>query len=309
MSSYLSGLLTTTTSRYASLRSLIPSSASENDGDTPDDTHLCRVLRAYYVEKGRSFPSWLPPDPKSAQPVQPVYNTPSNVGAGYGGLNHGGGGNKLGSLWDSQPAANNLAPPSLRQQGRGASANSMRGGLSARDPYSRSQTTPPVEHVQARPLPSQRAGSYQTTGAMTSTPPPGAGAGSTAQERLKARLWGAARAASPNLTAGASSGPAKQPGLAGVVRQATFEKEKVYNNAAGMGTGGGTGGYGDGSGSRGAGRSGDRPFVAATAPWASTEDQFSGGSYGGGGGRTGISNGSASASRAGGLPSGPRSMR
>lgn len=271
MSSYLSGLLTTTTSRYASLRSLIPSSASEADGDTPDDTHLCRVLRAYYIEKGRALPSWLPPDPRSAQPAQNLYGQPtSNVGAGYGGLNAsgGGGGNKLGSLWDREPS-NGPAPTqptSLRQQGRGPSSNNLRGGHAARDPMIRSQTTTSAETVQARPLPSQKAGSYQT-----STPPPSAGSGS-AQDRLKQRLWGAARAANPVVSAPPNqSAPAQQ--------QRTP-----------------------------AGRDGDRPFVAATAPWASTEDEYARGGYGRG--RTGLPNGLALPRRpGGGLPNGPRTMR
>ena len=57
----------------------------------------------------------------------------------------------------------------------------------------------------ARPLPSQRVGSYQSfqstgSGRVDPSPPPssgGGGGGGTAQERLKARLWGGARAASP----------------------------------------------------------------------------------------------------------------
>ncbi|KAI5292305.1 hypothetical protein KEM56_006336, partial [Ascosphaera pollenicola] len=44
--------------------------SGEADGDTEDDTHVCRVLRAYYIEKGQHFPSWLPPDPKAPPPVQ-----------------------------------------------------------------------------------------------------------------------------------------------------------------------------------------------------------------------------------------------
>ncbi|KAJ9641991.1 hypothetical protein H2199_005206 [Coniosporium tulheliwenetii] len=63
MSSYLTSLYTTTTSRYASLRRNLLS--SEEDGDTEDDSHISRVLRAYYTEKGRPFPPWLPPDPKA----------------------------------------------------------------------------------------------------------------------------------------------------------------------------------------------------------------------------------------------------
>lgn len=33
--------------------------ANEDDGDPKDDTHVCRVLRSYYAEKGRPIPWWL----------------------------------------------------------------------------------------------------------------------------------------------------------------------------------------------------------------------------------------------------------
>ena len=62
MSSWYSNLLTKTSSQISNLRSTLL--YSEADGDTDDDTHVCRVLRNYYVEKGRPFPPWLPPDPK-----------------------------------------------------------------------------------------------------------------------------------------------------------------------------------------------------------------------------------------------------
>ncbi|OBT58998.1 hypothetical protein VE04_00810 [Pseudogymnoascus sp. 24MN13] len=105
MSSYLSNLLTTTSTRYASLRNLLPT--GEADGDTPDDTHICRVLRAYYTEKGRAFPPWLPPDPKAAPPPQvQQQNYGAPVGAGYGNLaNAGSSGNKLTSLWDNKASS------------------------------------------------------------------------------------------------------------------------------------------------------------------------------------------------------------
>ncbi|KID61344.1 major facilitator superfamily transporter sugar, partial [Metarhizium hybridum] len=90
MTSWYSNILTRTTSQISSLRSTLL--ASENDGDTEDDTHVCRVLRNYYGDKGRPLPSWLPPDPK-APPApaaqQPLYVQPQ-VGARYGGLQTGG---------------------------------------------------------------------------------------------------------------------------------------------------------------------------------------------------------------------------
>ncbi|KAI4171337.1 MAG: hypothetical protein LQ348_006939, partial [Seirophora lacunosa] len=77
MSSYipsLTTLVTTTTSRYTSaLRQRIAagaSSTSESDdlyADSPDASHVSRVLRAYYREKtppGQPLPEWLGVDPR-----------------------------------------------------------------------------------------------------------------------------------------------------------------------------------------------------------------------------------------------------
>lgn len=173
MSSWYSNLLTKTSSQISNLRTTLL--ASEADGDTEDDTHVCRVLRNYYGEKGRPFPPWLPPDPKApaqAAPIQPLYaqsqgNRPSQPGA-----------SGMSSLWDTgaaqQQAAQQQAPQSLRV-GRGG-----HGGAG----------------VQRRPLPGDRAGSYQ--GPPASAPP----AGASAQDRLRQRLWGSggARTVSPGQT-------------------------------------------------------------------------------------------------------------
>ncbi|KAM0713980.1 hypothetical protein Q7P37_010944 [Cladosporium fusiforme] len=172
MSSYLSSLLTNTTSRYASLRRTLLS--NEEDGDTPDDSHISRVLRAYYTEKTRPYPPGCPPTPTTAAPkprspsaatqsAMPPPQAPQSLRAGRRAPQSGGGGGTV--------PASSLAPP-----------------------------------AGARPLPSQRVGSYQsfqsgtgsarTSAVVDPSPPPSSGGGSTAQERLKARLWGA-RAGSP----------------------------------------------------------------------------------------------------------------
>ncbi|PMD43159.1 hypothetical protein L207DRAFT_509704 [Hyaloscypha variabilis F] len=284
MTSYFSSLLTTTTSRVASIRqNLLP---SENDGDTEDDTHICRVLRAYYSEKGRPFPAWLPPDPKAPPPavVAPVY-AQSNVGARYGGLQNqpggSGGGGALSSLWDSQPVQQQQDPSSLRQ-GRGPRLGATAGGP-RQNPFSR-QAPPQEPQVQPRPLPSARAGSYQQSagsyGRGDAQTPPGSSAGISAKDRLKGN-FNRGRTASP-----ANSAPEPPPtqrgnsyGSSGAVSTSNYEDRF-------MPTGNGySGGSGGGS---------DRPFVAATAPWATNESEFTGG-YGGGGGRP----------RPTGLPSGP----
>lgn len=142
MSTYLSSLLTTT-QRF---RQLLP--AGESDGDTTDDTHICRVLRAYYTEKGRAFPSWLPPDPKSPPPASLPGN--SYAGGNYGGMNVGGQ-SKLASLWDKPAeAAQQPQPQSLRRPRNpvGGPSRDGRGGTSS-------------EEAPRPQLPSQRDGSYQ----------------------------------------------------------------------------------------------------------------------------------------------------
>ncbi|GAB0134538.1 hypothetical protein EsDP_00002904 [Epichloe bromicola] len=212
MTSWYSNILTKTTSQISSLRSTLLS--SENDGDTEDDTHVCRVLRNYYTDKGRPLPAWLPPDPKAAVAPQPLYaqsqsQSQSQVGARYGGLAAGGqpaaaaaaatGG--LSSLWESSPQGGGGGggggqPHGLRA-GRGMSGRG--GGL----------VPPGRDEVQARarPLPSQRAGSYQNAQNA------GAGAGAaSAQDRLKQRLWGAARQPSPSQAGGQFQPPSGSGG-------------------------------------------------------------------------------------------------
>src|SRR5436190_14359725 len=88
-------------SRFNNIRRTF--SSDESDGDTEDDTHLCRVLRAYYIDKGRAFPPWLPPDPKTPPPVQPQYSSTQSGGRGGMGQQQVGGGRGLRELWDSQP--------------------------------------------------------------------------------------------------------------------------------------------------------------------------------------------------------------
>jgi len=209
MSGYLSNLLTTTTSRYNSLRRTLLS--DEADGDTEDDTHITRVLRAYYTEKGRSFPQWLPPDPKksatasqpsstyqsiwqtgSSQQPSPYIATTSNAASSSRGA--------LSDLWDPQPPrTSSPQPTSLRRQ-----------------PGQRPSPVPPQESlappVQSRPLPSQRANSHQNQPQRPQSepsPPPSSGGQGTAQERLKARLRGTGRAGSPSFnTSSGGSGRA-----------------------------------------------------------------------------------------------------
>ncbi|RYP02378.1 hypothetical protein DL764_005827 [Monosporascus ibericus] len=199
MTSWYSNIVGATTSKISNLqRSLL---SSEADGDTEDDTHVCRVLRSYYTEKGQAFPAWLPPDPKGPPPVAPVYSQQSQVGARYGGLAQQPQAGSLSSLWDNNPASQTQEVQSLRR-GRGNPAP-MRSNDPRKSPFRDSDPMagPRRDDVQARPLPSQQSGSYQNSspfGRDAGSAPPGGASGSSAQDRLKQRLWGGSRTTSPS---------------------------------------------------------------------------------------------------------------
>lgn len=255
MSNYLNSLLTTTTSKYNTLRRQLLS--DEADGDTEDDSHITRVLRAYYTEKGRPFPQWLPPDPKAPQaaPVQMV----SSAGRGYGNMGQqqqpamGGRGGGLGDLWDSPSQAapqQQQEPMSLRRaQGRGG------GGLRV------GNTRSPEPQVQGRPLPSQRAGSQQSVGSFRSDMAPAqtGGSGTSAQDRLKARLWGSGKSStqspSPSQSPAGRS-PYEPPPARGGGGRAPYPDDRS------------SGGY------SGGGRQQDNYNMSSNSPWAGNDDPY-----------------------------------
>jgi hypothetical protein len=270
MSSYLNNLLTTTTSRYNSLRRQLLS--DEADGDTEDDSHISRVLRAYYTEKGRPFPQWLPPDPKAPQAAPPQMSSGRQYGQmGPPQMGRGGGGS-LGDLWDTPAQPQHSEPLSLRRaQGRGGGGRRPMGDSLTPEPQSA-----------GRPLPSQRAGSYQSGPSFRPaepSPPPSSGSGVSAQERLKARLWGG-RSTSP------APSTSSQDGSSGA--RSPFARPTESS-------GGGRAPYpGDGGGRQ------QGYQVSSNSPWAGNDDPYSSqpGGYSdrqrpGAGGRVG-------------LPSGPR---
>jgi len=116
-------LLTTTTSRYNALRQQL--TASEADGDTEDDSHISRVLRAYYKEKEQPLPPWLPPDPRE-RPSAPsvtsfVSSSRPQMQQQASSVSNRGSGGALGDLWDAPRQGAQPQPQSLRQQGRGSS--------------------------------------------------------------------------------------------------------------------------------------------------------------------------------------------
>ncbi|KAF5009631.1 hypothetical protein FDECE_4159 [Fusarium decemcellulare] len=242
MASWYSNLVQKTSSQISSLRQNLLS--GEADGDTDDDTHVCRVLRGYYSEKGRPLPGWLPPDPKAPAPVAQPVTLVNQAGARYGNLGptpQPAGG--LSSLWDNNgPGAQQQAPQSLRAGGGRTPASLQPGG----------------GDIQRRPLPSQRPGSYQNSTSpfgrneAASVPPAGAaggGGGGSAQERLRQRLWGGSRTTSPSSQTG-SHGPFQPPapgggggGGGGGNYEDRFAPGGMYDQASSGGGGGGGGGY------------------------------------------------------------------
>lgn len=243
MSSYLSSILTTTTSRYNSLRRTLLS--DETDGDSEDDTHVSRVLRAYYTEKGRPFPPWLPPDPRAPQrPTQTPFISMSGRSAlQAGGVAGGRSGGGLSDLWDSpkqdQSSQESLSLRRGGQQGRAAAgmgrAGRQYGSEGGGDGLQQSQT-------QQAPSLGPRSISYQSSQSQSATapttdrpynpsPPPANSSGISSQERLKARLLGTSR------FSGARQSPMSSPDMdAQSSRDTTDRRNRV-------GGGGSSGSY------------------------------------------------------------------
>lgn len=209
MSSYLASFKSSSSisnvlgSRLNSLRRAITLGDEGDDPENEDCSHISNALRAYYTEKGRPFPGWLPPDPKapaSAAP-RPIATASGQYGQASAGAYGRGGG--LGDLWGDSgaPSPGSAQTASLRR-GRGSAASGASGSAQSAPPGPVMSPPPQLAHSQshspsagglhpsgARPLPSQRSGSYQSTQSGRSSQDSRSGAGS-AQERLRARLHG-----------------------------------------------------------------------------------------------------------------------
>ena len=181
----------TFSSRIATLRKALTKDSEEDDPDNEDCSHVSNVLRAYYIEKGRTFPEWLPPDPKKPAPPPIAVNQYGQYGNAYGNQyatqpSHGRGGSGgrggLSDLWDSGP------PPAQPQVQSLRTPRPTPQSLKSSDGYFQPNTGGvAASHAQnssaARPLPSQRAGSFQNS--------PGANAAAMgSRDRLRARLQG-----------------------------------------------------------------------------------------------------------------------
>ncbi|CAI7566668.1 unnamed protein product [Penicillium pancosmium] len=186
MSSYFSSyssssISTALSSRLNSLRRAITLGDEKDDPDNEDCSHISNALRAYYTEKGRPFPAWLPPDPKAPQaaPARVLATSSQSPGQGQGpatgayGRSSGGG---LGDLWGDSGGASQApgAQTTSLRRGRGGVAPPLVPMHSA-PPGPMHTPSPPLAHAQshsptpsgslhpagARPLPSQRSGSHQ----------------------------------------------------------------------------------------------------------------------------------------------------
>jgi hypothetical protein len=327
-SSFFSGILTTTTTKYNTLKRQLIS--SEADGDTEDDSHIARALRAYYTEKGKQFPEWLPPDPKAPPlppPTQFVSSSSTNISQqGYagqppqqqqaaGGGRWGRQGGGLSDLWgDGNRNSAPAAPDSLRQRPGMVASNSagsapMTTQAGRFGSASRFDNAP--QEPQSRPLPSQRAGSYQSQsagyggGSRFDTASPPLSSSGTAQDRLKARLWGGGRTASP------------PPSNASTPSVGSSNSRNPYDSVGSAGSGGRNPYADQGTGSSRLGGGGvaspGRPMVSANSPWSSADDPYAGGGggYDQGNGRPGggLASGPKSGRQGVGLPSGPRPQR
>ncbi|KAJ5352422.1 hypothetical protein N7452_001396 [Penicillium brevicompactum] len=217
MSSYFSSLTSSSAisglgNRLTNLRRAITLGDEGDDPDNEDCSHISNALRAYYTEKGRQFPPWLPPDPKAPAPAPSRTIATSQHPSGQAPAQGRSGG--LGDLWGDSGSQQNLQNPqtaSLRR-GRGGMAPPLNSAHSAPSGSSPSPT-PPLTQSQsyspahgssgslhpsgARPLPSQRSGSSQSSQSRPNLDRAGSGGGS-AQDRLRARLQGG-RSPSPNV--------------------------------------------------------------------------------------------------------------
>ena len=242
----------TISSRIGALRKALTKDSEEDDPDNEDCSHVSNVLRAYYTEKGRPFPDWLPPDPKKpiVQAAQPVQYGQVNQYSGYGTSQYGnqqphsrggsGGRGGLSDLWDPSPAQSSpqSQPQSLRtvrptpQSLRSTDSNGSGRGMG---PASSQTLAAP------RPLPSQRSGSYQTTQSA-------AAGGLSSRDRLRARVQG-----------GGGSGrnsPAPQSSMGNAMSNNSYSQSGSYSS--------------DGAS--------PSPYVSASQPWSGgQDDQYSGG--------------------------------
>jgi hypothetical protein len=267
---YLSSFLNQTTSRYNNLKKALIS--SDADGDTEDDSHISRVLRAYYTEKGRPFPEWLPPDPKAPPPPMPSqYASSSNQSlatqSSGGRWGRSGG---LSDLWDTpsqQHPQQQAMPQSLRPRfDDRSSQQAAPSGRSGRfgDLYDSGSSSNAGRMA---------AGSrYSAHDAPAPSPAPSTG---SAKDMLKAKLWGG-RTGSPTPST-RSSGYAPPPRQESPLSNRTTASNPYESDSGGRGGYGTQSQYSNDGG--GYGGSSSRPGLSSNSSWSGESSQSRG--YGG----------------------------
>lgn len=253
--SYFSNILTATKSHYQSIRG-----EGESDGDTEDDSHISRSLRTYYLEHARPIPDWLGGGPPPTQSLRGTAGGGKGRGAPPPNVNA-----SLSDIWDN--------PGQQGQQFQNNPAARPRFG-------SQHQQRPNLFPDEGPPLPQQQQQQQQEA--------PGAGKALTsAQQRIKERLWGG-RTASPPLGQ-VSAHKAPPPPMS-----VQMPGEQFFMGNAPPPTGAPR--SRSPAGRPGPGQGGGRPLVSAGMPWddggyngGSYSDGFEGapgvpGYYGGGGG-------------------------
>lgn len=286
--SYFSNILTATKSHYQSIRG-----EGESDGDTEDDSHISRSLRTYYLEHARPIPDWLGGGPPPTQSLR---------GTAGGGKGRGAPPNvnaSLSDIWDNPG-----------QQGQQFQNNPARPRFG-----SQHQQRPNLFPDEGPPLPQQQQEAPSTGKALTS-----------AQQRIKERLWGGRTASPPPGQVGVQKAPpppmsVQMPGEHFFMGNAP-PPAGVPRSRSPAGPGPGQGGSRGGPPPQ---QGGGRPFVSAGMPWddggyngGSYSDGFNGApgvpGYYGGGGAGGGGNlrkspaGGANGGRVG-LPTGPSAGR
>ena len=181
---------------------------------------MSRVLRAYYKEQGKPLPPWLGVDPRDREKVQDKGGAGGYLGslrrsaggstspaASTANVGRGGG---LGDIWGDGGTSSPAPEGSLRKTGAGAALGPGRaparrplGGAGNMDSSGGGLGGDRIGG--ARPLPSQRAGSYQNVGTAGGAPASGGGGG-TAQDRLRARLAGRMGSSGSSGSGGFGSG-------------------------------------------------------------------------------------------------------
>lgn len=259
--------------RLANLRKgLTAFSADERDDpDSEDSSHVSTVLRAYYIEKGRPFPPWLPPDPKQPSPQPVVRQQQSSYGAyaGYGASQNaygqpqrdtaaGGGG--LTDLFGNSSRTSPTPPVSASQSLRNRPGRRPVG--QSPDPNPGSSPLEQPQPLSSRLLPNQIAGSYQQQGNV------GSGNGFGSRDRLRARLQGGGSGRNspiPAMSPGGGDGGDSYFGQPGQGSGSGGYGQSAYGGAGGndgeYAGGYGRGGYGAGDGGH---ANGPAPTPAAT---------------------------------------------